>query len=65
MDTREKAGAGLLTSYEAANYLRVSRATLFRWIGRRLLRRTKMGGVLRFRKTELDSLIERSTKEKR
>ncbi len=44
---------------EAANYLRVSKRTIYSWAGQRLLRahRTPKAGLLRFKRNDLDAVL--------
>lgn len=44
---------------EAANYLRVSKRTINRWVGQKLLRayRTPGAGLLRFTRKDLDAVL--------
>jgi len=46
----------LLTVEEAAAYLRVSKATVWRWCSRGMLPAFKLGREWRIRKSELDKL---------
>lgn len=48
---------GWLTVVEAADYLRVSRDTIYRWAKQGKLTLYKLGGLTRVRQSELDSLI--------
>jgi excisionase family DNA binding protein len=49
----------VLTKTEAAAYLRVSRRTLDRFRAAKLLPSFKVGGVVRFRREDLDQLVAR------
>ena len=49
---------------EAADYLSVSRPTIFRWMKEGLLSFYKVGGSTRFTKEGLDSVIEKTTGQK-
>jgi excisionase family DNA binding protein len=54
-------GAHLLTIDEAASYLAIPKATLYTWRTRRVgfgPPAVKIGGSLRFRRTDLDAWIE-------
>jgi excisionase family DNA binding protein len=42
---------------EACQYLRISKATLFRWRKVGYLKSDKVGGILRFRKSHLDQIL--------
>lgn len=42
---------------EACHYLKISKATLFRWRKVGYLKSDKVGGILRFRKSQLDSIL--------
>jgi excisionase family DNA binding protein len=46
-----------LNSKEAKEYLKVSKSTLVLWKTRNYLKSEKFGGVLRFRKSELDKVL--------
>jgi len=49
----------VLTKAEAAAYIRVSRRTLDRFRAAKLLPSFKLGGVVRFRREDLDQLVAR------
>jgi excisionase family DNA binding protein len=49
------------TTQEAADYLRVSQPTIFRWMRQGTLSFYKVGSSTRFSREGLDSLIEKST----
>ncbi|HQE81474.1 MAG TPA: helix-turn-helix domain-containing protein [Candidatus Hydrogenedentes bacterium] len=49
---------------EAAEYLGVSRPTLFRWMKKGLVSFYKIGGSTRFSKEGLDAVIEKTTGQK-
>ena len=49
---------------EAAEYLGVSRPTLFRWMKNGLVSFYKVGGSTRFSKEGLDAVIEKTTGQK-
>ena len=42
---------------EACQYLKISKATLFRWKKLGYLKSDKVGGILRFRKSYLDQIL--------
>jgi len=46
-----------LNTDEACQYLKISKATLFRWRKVGYLKSDKVGGILRFRKSQLDSIL--------
>jgi excisionase family DNA binding protein len=52
------------TVEEAAEYLEVSRPTIFRWMKQGKLSYYKVGGSTRFTRESLDALIEKVTGEK-
>lgn len=52
--------SGAFTVEESADYLRVSRATVFRLLQTRKIPRVRIGGRTVIRKTDLDSFLERS-----
>ena len=45
------------TTEEACRYLKVSKSTLLRWKNVEYLKADKVGGILRFRKSELDKVL--------
>jgi PTS system nitrogen regulatory IIA component len=47
----------LLTTQEVAEFLRVSRVTVVRWVRDGTLPGVKIGGVLRFRRSDIEALI--------
>ncbi len=49
------------TVQEAAEYLRVSQPTIFRWMKQGLLSFYKVGGATRFSRDVLDAVIEKTT----
>ena len=49
---------GYYTPYELAEYLAISKATVYRLVGRRLLPFHKIGGVLRFKKEDIEKHLE-------
>ena len=51
----------LLTINEAADYLRVSKRTLYNWNCQKKIKVVKLGG-LKYKKEDLDYLIEKSKK---
>lgn len=54
------APTGALNIEEAANYLRISRASLFRLLKSKQLRRTKIGDRTVVRLKDLDAFLDRS-----
>lgn len=54
------APTGALNVDEAADYLRISRASLFRLFKAKKLRRTKIGDRTLVRLSDLEALLERS-----
>ncbi len=53
----------LLTTKEACQYLRVSDVTLWKWRKKRLLKGTKLsGGVMRYKLSELQRLVDSKTR---
>ena len=52
------------SAHEAAEYLAVSRPTIFRWMKQGLLSFYKVGGSTRFTREGLDSVIEKTTGSK-
>lgn len=56
----------LLTPREAADQLRITERTLYRWIEQNLISTIKVGpgrgGVVRIRKSALDAYLERNTR---
>lgn len=55
--------AELLTTQEVADTLRVSRASVSRWAKTGVLSPIRVGGIVRFRRTEVDALLEPATPE--
>lgn len=53
----------LLDLQDAADYLSVSRRTVYREVQRGKLRMVKVGGSTRFRKSELDRYIKASERD--
>jgi excisionase family DNA binding protein len=51
--------SGLMTVPEAAEYLGVSRHTIYEWKAMRILAHVKLGRKLMFRQRDLDEFIER------
>jgi nitrogen PTS system EIIA component len=47
---------------EAARYLRASKAGIYRWVETGELKASRVGRLLRFRRTDLDEFVERCTK---
>lgn len=47
----------LLTTAEVADLLRVSRASVSRWAKDGVLRPIRVGGVVRFRRDDVDALL--------
>jgi len=43
---------------EAANYARVNRATLYRWMGSKKIKSYLVGGTRLFKTADIDALIE-------
>lgn len=62
VDTLRQSTQAILTLPEAAKYLKVSRATLKRYVDLRKIRPAKLhsgqGGAVRFRRAELDRFVE-------
>ena len=54
----------LMTSPEAAIYLRISQGTLRRWVHNRKIEFVKMGRTVRFRKAHLERFISDKLREK-
>jgi excisionase family DNA binding protein len=52
--------SGVLNVEEAADYLRVSRATIWRLLSTKALRRVRIGGRTVIRRLELDSFLEQA-----
>lgn len=52
------------TAEDAADYLAVSRPTVFRWMKQGQLSFYKVGGSTRFSKESLDAVIEKNTSQK-
>jgi excisionase family DNA binding protein len=52
----------LLTTYEACAYLRCARSTLDKRFRRKQIKRTKLGRSVMWRRSELDSYLDRNTK---
>jgi len=48
-----------LNSKEAREYLKVSKSTLVLWKTKKYLKAEKFGGILRFRKSELDKVLNK------
>lgn len=46
-----------LNSNEAIEYLKISKSTLFRWIKNEYIKYEKKGGILRFKKSEIDKVL--------
>jgi len=47
-----------MTSYEAANFLKIKRNTLYTWAYRRQIPSQKIGGALRFDRIELERWLQ-------
>jgi len=48
-----------MNTYEACQYLRISKPTIYRWIQAGLLKfKRTPGGELRFRRSDLDNMLE-------
>jgi len=45
------------TTLEACRYLKISKSTLMRWKESEYLKADKVGGILRFRKSELNKVL--------
>jgi excisionase family DNA binding protein len=58
-------GSGLLTVREAAEYLGVSRQTVYEWKAQGILAHVKLGRKLMFRQRDLDEFIQRNWKPPR
>ena len=52
---------GLLSVSEAADYLGLSRWTIYGWVSQGKIARTKIGRRTMFRKQDLDRMIEANT----
>jgi excisionase family DNA binding protein len=52
--------SGALNVEEAADYLRVSRATIWRLLSTKALRRVRIGGRTVIRRVDLDSFLEQA-----
>ena len=52
--------SGALNVEEAADYLRVSRATIWRLLSTKELRRVRIGGRTVIRRVDLDSFLEQA-----
>jgi excisionase family DNA binding protein len=52
--------SGALNVEEAADYLRVSRATIWRLLSAKELRRVRIGGRTVIRRVDLDSFLEQA-----
>lgn len=50
----------LITPNELADFLRISKPSVYRLIEKRTIPFCKIGGVLRFRKNDIDEYIEKS-----
>jgi excisionase family DNA binding protein len=50
-----------LTSKEAQVYLKVSVTTLYRWRKDKYIRVEKLGGIIRFKKSECDRVLNQTT----
>ena len=59
----EISAAGLMDIANAAAYLGISVRTLRKWKDKRLVPFVKLGGLLKFRKSDLDAWIEQNTEE--
>ena len=59
--TSETAAADWFSVEDAAEYLDVSRPTIFRWMKDGILSFYKIGGSTRFSKESLDAVIEKTT----
>ena len=46
---------------EAAEYLNVSISTIHRWVKSQELPSQKIGGILRFKKSDLDNMMKKNT----
>lgn len=53
----------LITPDELADFLQISKATIYRLIDGRKIPFCKIGGSLRFRKSDIDGYIEKSIVE--
>jgi excisionase family DNA binding protein len=62
---RTPPSSDLLTSPEAAAYLRCHRITLYKLWHARKLKMVKVGGSTRWRRSELDRFIDRQTRAAR
>jgi len=59
----EQMNPDLLTTSEAAQYLRLSSRTLYEWAERGLLAHYKISNRLRFSTADLDALLARNRQE--
>lgn len=55
-----KVSSGLLTVGEAAEYLRLTKSTIYSWVHYKKIRFAKIGSRVLFRVTDLDEMIERN-----
>ena len=63
--TMIEAGLDILTLEEVANYLRVTKRTLYRLAQEGVLPAFKLGGTCRFRRDELNQLINENIDKQR
>ncbi len=47
------------TTMEACRYLNISKSTIMRWKDAEYIKAEKLGGLLRFRKSELDRVLNK------
>jgi len=52
----------LLDINQVAEFLQIKRSTLYDWVHRRKIQYVKIGGTLRFKKSDILNLIDRNTK---
>lgn len=49
----------LLTAKEVAEYLRIAEGTIYVWVHRKKIPALKVNGALRFRREDIESIMER------
>lgn len=52
----------LLDINQVAEFLQIKRSTLYDWVHHRKIQYVKIGGTLRFKKSDILNLIDRNTK---
>jgi excisionase family DNA binding protein len=63
-DRLQATASDLMTSPEAATYLRISKGMLRHWVSDRKIEFVKLGRAVRFRKAHLDQFISQNLQQK-